>query len=68
MEAYIKFLKQYLCMEGWYHDSNNKVEVINALPLIEKVLQLSQQFFPRNTNTNGYIFQKCMELLKGRSI
>ena len=29
-KQYIKFLKQYLCMEEWFHDSNNKVEVINA--------------------------------------
>jgi hypothetical protein len=29
-KQYIKFLKQYLCMEKWFHDSNNKVEVMNA--------------------------------------
>jgi hypothetical protein len=38
-KQYIKFLKQYLCsMEEWFHNSNNKVEVINARPLIAKVL------------------------------
>ena len=37
-KQYIKFLKQYLCMKEWFHDSNNKVEVINAQPLIAKVL------------------------------
>jgi hypothetical protein len=37
-KQYIKFLKQYLCMEEWFHDSNNKVEVFNARPLIAKVL------------------------------
>jgi hypothetical protein len=29
-KQYIKFLKLYLCMEEWFHDSNNKLEVINA--------------------------------------
>ncbi len=24
-KQYIEFLKQYLCMEEWFHDSNNKV-------------------------------------------
>ncbi len=34
----IEFLKQYLCMEEWFHDSNNKVEVINTQPQIAKVI------------------------------
>ena len=29
-KQYIEFLKLYLCMEEWCHDSNNKLEVINA--------------------------------------
>jgi hypothetical protein len=37
-KQYIEFLKQYLCMEDWFQDSNNKVEVINARPQIAKVL------------------------------
>jgi hypothetical protein len=37
-KQYIEFLKQYLCMEEWFHDSNNKVEVINTRPQIAKVL------------------------------
>ena len=37
-KQYIKFLKQYLCMEEWFHDSNNKVEVINARQQTAKVL------------------------------
>ena len=43
-KQYIEFLKQYLCMEEWFHDSNNKLEVINAGPQIAKVLQSLQQF------------------------
>jgi hypothetical protein len=51
-------------MKEWYHDSNNKVEVINARPLIAKVLQSLQQFFPRNTNTNGYNLPKMHGITK----
>jgi hypothetical protein len=37
-KQFIEFLKQYLCMEEWFRDSNNKVEVINAQPQIATVL------------------------------
>ncbi len=37
-KQYIEFLKLYLCMEEWFHDSNNKLEVINTRPQIAKVL------------------------------
>jgi hypothetical protein len=37
-KQYIEFLKLYLCMEEWFHDSNNKLEVINAQPQTAKVL------------------------------
>ncbi len=63
-KQYIEFLKQYLCMEEWFHDSNNKVEVINTQPLIAKVLQSLQHFFPRNTNTNGYNLPKMHGITK----
>jgi hypothetical protein len=66
-KQYIKFLKLYLSMEEWFHDSNNKVEVINAQPQIAKVLQSLQHFFQRNTNTNGYNLLK-MHGIKCRSI
>jgi hypothetical protein len=46
-KQYIEFLKQYLSMEEWFRDSNNKVEVINAQPQIAKVLQSLQHFFPK---------------------
>jgi hypothetical protein len=39
-KQYIKFLKLYLCMEEWFHDSNNKLEVINTRPQIAKVLSV----------------------------
>jgi hypothetical protein len=50
-------------MEEWFHDSNNN-EVINAQPLIAKVLQSLQQFFPRSTNTNGYNLPKMHGITK----
>jgi hypothetical protein len=37
-KQYIEFLKQDLCMEEWFHDSNNKVEVMITQPQIAKVL------------------------------
>jgi hypothetical protein len=37
-EQYIEFLKLYLGMKEWFHDSNNKLEVINTQPQIAKVL------------------------------
>jgi hypothetical protein len=35
-KQYIEFLKQY--MEAWFHDSNNKLKVINTQPQIAKLL------------------------------
>jgi hypothetical protein len=37
-KQHIEFLMLYLCMEEWFCDSNNKLEVINAQPQIAKVL------------------------------
>ncbi len=37
-KQYIEFLKLFLCMEEWFHDLNNKLEVINAQPQLGKVL------------------------------
>jgi hypothetical protein len=50
----VKFLKLYLLMEEWFHNSNNKVEIDNAKPLIGEVLQTLQALFPREDKTNGY--------------
>jgi hypothetical protein len=63
-KQYIEFLKLYLCMKEWFHDSNNKLEVINTQPQIAKVLQSIQQFFPRNSNTNGYNLPKMHGITK----
>ena len=63
-KQYIEFLNLYLCMEEWFHDSNNNLEVINARPQIAKVLWSFQQFILRNTNTNGYNLSKMHEITK----
>jgi hypothetical protein len=67
-KQFIKFVKLYLCMEEWFHDSNNKLEVIIAGPQIAKVLQSYQQFFQEIQIPMDTIFQRCMELLQCRSI
>jgi hypothetical protein len=60
-KQYIEFLKQYLCMEEWFHNTNNKVEVINAQPLIANVLRSLQHFSQEIQTRMNTIFQKCME-------
>ncbi len=67
-KQYIEFLKLYLCMEEWFHDSNNKLEVINAWPQLAKVLRSYNIFFQEIQTPMDTIFQICMELLKCRSI
>ncbi len=57
-KQYIEFLKLYLSMEEWFHDSNNKNELINARPQIAKVLQSFQKKNPGNTKMNGYNLPK----------
>jgi hypothetical protein len=51
-------------MEEWFHDSNNKLEVIKAQPQIAKVLRSLHHFFPRNTKTNGYNLPKMHGITK----
>jgi hypothetical protein len=51
-------------MEEWFHDLNNKLEVINTRSQIAKVLRSFQHFFPRNTNTNGYNLPKTHGITK----
>jgi hypothetical protein len=43
---FIHFLKNYLAMEEWFHDSNNKDEVNSSRGEISKVLTSLQKFFP----------------------
>jgi hypothetical protein len=60
-KQYIEFLKLYLGMEEWFHDSNNNLEVINTRPQIAKVLQSCNNIFPEIVTPMVTIFQRCME-------
>jgi hypothetical protein len=51
---FIHFLKSYLAMEEWFHDSNDKDEVDSSRGEIFKVLTSLQKNFPRLEHTNGY--------------
>ena len=58
------FLKLYIGMEEWFHDSNDKAEVIGARREIAKVLRSLKTFFPRLDNTNGYNLPKMHGMTK----
>ena len=45
-KEWVKFVKLYLSMEEWFHDSNPKQEVDQARHLIAKVLTTLQKLFP----------------------
>jgi hypothetical protein len=59
-KKWLKFVKLYLSMEEWFHDSNPKEEVDQSRPLIGNVLRLLQELFPRDGIGNGYNLRKCM--------
>ena len=64
-KAWIKFVKLYLSMEEWFHDSNPKQEVDQARHLIAKVLTRLQKLFPRPNNIgNGYNLPKMHGMTK----
>ena len=59
-KEWIKFVKLYLSMEEWFHDSNPKQEVDQARHLIAKVLTTLQKLFPRHFFlVMAIIFQIC---------
>jgi hypothetical protein len=58
------FIKQYIGMEEWFHDTHDKDEVRGARLEIAKVLRLLQAFFPRPGNTNGYNIPKMHGITK----
>ena len=59
-----RFLKLYLGMEAWFHDSIDKEEVIQARPAIASVLDNLKLYFPRQDNSNGYNIPKMHGLAK----
>ncbi len=64
---FIHFLKSYLAMEEWFHDSNNNDEVNNSRGETSKVLTSLQKFFPRSEHTNGYRLPKMHGMTKMQS-
>jgi len=63
-KKWLGFIKLYLSMEEWFHDSNPKEEVNNARPIIAKVLQLLQDLFPRDGTGNEYNIPKMHAMTK----
>ena len=59
-KKWLYFLKLYLSMEHWFHDSNPKEEVNCARPLIGKVLRWLKVLFPRDGTGMNIIFRECM--------
>jgi hypothetical protein len=64
---FIHFLKSYLAMEEWFHDSKDKNEVNSSRGEISKVLTSLQKFFPRSEHTNGYRLPKMHGMTKMQS-
>ncbi len=61
---FIHFLKSYLAMEEWFHDSNDKDKIHNTRDEIAKVLT-SLHFFPQDQITQTTTaYPKCMEWQK----
>ena len=65
-DQYIEFLKLYLAMEEWFHETNPKEEVVAARVLIAKVIQMMQDVFPR-TDGQGWQLPKVHGLTKMQS-
>jgi hypothetical protein len=64
---FMHFLKSYLAMEEWFHDSNDKDKVHNSRDEIAKVLTSLQFFFPRSDRTNRYSIPKMHGMTKMQS-
>jgi len=58
---FIHFLKSYLAMEEWFHDSNDKDKVHNARDEIAKVLTSLQKKFQDQITQTAAAYPKCME-------
>ena len=63
-KLFVEFLKLYLSMEEWFHDSNKKEEVRHSREQIGNVLRMLQRLFPRPPKTNGYNIPKMHGMTK----
>ncbi len=64
---FVHFLKSYLAMEEWFHDSYDKDEVHNSRDKIAKVLTSLQKKIPRSDRTNRYSIPKMHGMTKMQS-
>jgi len=60
----LKCMKNYLAMEEWFHDNNDKDDMRSARNNIALVLRSVQQFFPRSGKTNGCNIPKMHGMTK----
>ena len=61
MEKIHTFLKIYLAMQEWFHDSNDKDEVHNSRDEIAKVLTSLQKFSQDQITQTDTAHPKSME-------
>ncbi len=60
---FIHFLKSYLAMEEWFHDSNNKDEVNSSRGKYPKFLLHYKNSSPGQSTLTATDYQKCIEWL-----
>jgi hypothetical protein len=64
-KKFLNFIKMYLGMEEWFHDTIDKQDVIDARVTIASVLSNLKKYFPRNeVNTNEYRLPKMHGMTK----
>jgi hypothetical protein len=61
VEKFIYFIKSYLAMEEWFHDSNDKNKVHHARDEIAKVLSSLQKKSLDQITQTDTAYPKCME-------
>jgi hypothetical protein len=64
-KKFLEFIKMYLGMEEWFHDTIDKQQVIDARVTIASVLSYLKKLFLRNeVNTNEYRLPKMHGMTK----
>ena len=63
-QHWLLFLRMYLAMGEWFHDSRPKEEVRDARNAIGAVIESLKKFFPRKRDSHGYNIPKLHGLTK----
>ena len=63
-QHWLLFLRMYLSMGEWFHDSRPKEEVRDARVAIAAVIESLKLFFPRKKDSHGYNIPKLHGLTK----